>query len=568
MRRTILVSTLTLVSRVLGLAREVLSVALFGSASPVYDAFITAWRVPNLFRRFLGEGALSTSLQTAITEEDADRGNEAGRRLFLHTTGVVTWILVGLCAVVMGLVHVLPDVMPVTGWLWLGADPEPVRRLTLQLMPFVVLICLTALGIGALQVRGHYRAPLLGPVVMNTVWIGALLLVAARFGWQDGTDPRAAATMARQLDMARLLGWGVLLSGLLQLLVLVPALLANGLLTPAAGSALRSEVAPHGEAAPPASRHSGWSVLRASMPLALGAAVYQINVMTDGLMAESLLPDGGPTAHYCANRIQQFPLALIAIAATSAVFPALKALGHLGRRDELRRLHDTTQLGVCALAIPACVGLFLLAREITAVLLQHGAFLEDGVGRVAAALRMLALALLPAGAAGLASRVYYALDDFRTPVRIAIAMLALNVALNVVFVVSVGMDADGLALATALTSWGNFLILLPGLTGRLGLPRSTAPVAGGLARVALGSALAGAAAWGAHRAVAGLLVAEGGDPARSAGALLAAGVAGVGSYALLARALGMTAWLRRGAPSGAGGSPDSTSRSGPGGTTL
>ena len=559
MRRTLLVSGLTLVSRILGLAREVLSVALFGSASPVYDAFITAWRVPNLFRRFLGEGALSTSLQTAITEEDGDRGNEAGRRLFLHTTGVVTWILVGLCAFVMGLVHVLPDVMPVTGWHWLGADPEPVRRLTLQLMPFVVLICLTALGIGALQVRGRYRAPLLGPVVMNTVWIAALLQVATRFGWESGDDPRAAATIERQLDMTRLLGWGVLLSGLLQLLVLVPALLRNGLLVSHAGAEERAAAA---AAAP--SRHSGWSVLRASMPLALGAAVYQINVMADGLMAESLLADGGPTAHYCANRIQQFPLALIAIAATSAVFPALKALGHLGRRDELRRLHDTTQLAVCALAVPACVGLFLLAREISAVLLQHGAYLEEGVARVAAALRMLALALLPAGAAGLVSRVYYALDDFRTPVRVAIAMLLLNIALNVAFVVGLGMDTDGLALATALTSWGNLLILLPGLSGRLGLPRSTAPLAGGLGRIALASALAGSAAWGTHRGVAALLVPEGGDPVRSAPALVAAAVAGMGGYALLARALGMTAWLRRGALAATAPEGD---RAGGGGTT-
>ena len=127
--RTALVSGLTLVSRVLGYVREMISAALFGDRSAVYDAFITAWRVPNLFRRFLGEGALGTSFQTALTEVDGNHGEETGRRLFLDTLRLATLILVGLCLVVMGLARLVPDEMPFTGWRWLGADPEPVRDL-------------------------------------------------------------------------------------------------------------------------------------------------------------------------------------------------------------------------------------------------------------------------------------------------------------------------------------------------------------------------------------------------------------------------------------------------------
>jgi putative peptidoglycan lipid II flippase len=530
--RTVVVSGLTLLSRLLGLVREVLSAALFGSASPIYDAFLTAWRVPNMFRRFLGEGALSTSLQTAMTAEDADHGDEAGRRLFVSTTRLVTWILLALCAVVMGLAAILPDVMPITGWSWLGTDPGPVRELTLRLFPYVVLICLTALAMGALQVRGHFFSGAFAPAVMNVVWIGALLLVGYEYGWRSDGDPRAPEAVARQLEMARALGWGVLVAGVVQLGVLVPALATKQLL-PRPGAVARTTTT---------SRATAGAVLRTSLPLALGAAVYQINVMVDGLMAEGLLADGGPTAHYCANRIQQFPLALVAIAATSAVFPRLRALGHLGRKQELRSLHDGTQMAVSTLAIPASVGLFLFAGPISTVLFEHGAYGPDGTVRIAAALRMLSLALLPAGAVGLASRTYYALADFRTPVRISAAMLLVNVVLNLALVLGAGMDTDGLALATALTSWGNLALLLPGLRTRLELGPALPGVTRRLVRITAASLGAGGLALAAWWGAAALLGLEPDARDGSVLALLAGAVGGIAGYGALARALGLEEW--------------------------
>lgn len=538
--RTLLVAALTFGSRILGFVREVLSAALFGSASPIYDAFITAWRVPNLFRRFLGEGALSTALQTRLTEVDGDQGNAAGRRLFLRTIALVSWILFGLCAAVMLAVWLMPDAMPLTGWHWLGRDPAPVRELTLRLMPFVVLVCLAALCGGALQVRGHFTAPAVAPAAMNVVWILALLAAAGAYGWSGDADPRAPGEMARQLDMAHLLGWGVLAAGLVQLCVHVPPMFRRGLLR--RGAELAAEPATRAEET--AERGAAWQVLRTSLPLAFGAAVYQINVMIDGWMAEGLLRDGGPSAHYFANRVQQFPLALIAVAATSSVFPSLKALGHRGRRDELRGLHDETQVAVSFLALPAGFGLLLLATPISAVLFQHGAYAADGVARVAAALRMLALALLPAGAVGLVSRTYYALGDFRTPVRISVGMLVLNVALNTLFVAGFGLDTEGLALATALTSWGNLLLLLPGLGSRLGLPPSAPGLARRLARIAAASALAGLAAFLVQRSLAAALEPVAAERARSVPALLAAAATGMLGYLVAARLLGASEWRR------------------------
>lgn len=568
LRRTVLVSALTLVSRILGFVREVVSAALFGDKAGVFDAFLTAWRVPNLFRRFLGEGALSTALVTRLTEADHDAGLEAGRRLFWETVRLVAGILALLCAGVMVLAWQLPAVVEVASLeALLGKDHGAVLELTVRVMPFVVLICLSAILGGALQVRDHFLSPLLAPVVLNAGWILALVVVGVRHGWVSPFelpapgDPAALPPdeVARQLRMTRDLAWGVLVAGALQLVAQVPALFGTGFLgrRPVAQDGARESEDAAGQAGSSATqaRAGAWSVLRTSAPLALGAAVYQVNVMVDGFMAEALLADGGPTAHYYANRVQQFPFALIALAATASVFPRLKVLGHQGDHAGLRGLHDRTQYAVAFLALPASVGLFVLAEPITRLLFEHGAYGAEGVGRVSAALAMLALALLPAGCVSLVTRAYYALDDFRTPVLVSSALLVVNVILNLALVRGLGMDVDGLALATALTSWGNLAILLPLLVRRLPARAEggaeaavggdgTGPRRGALARLApmaLASALAGGAAWGtwtlAAQATAGL-----GKNLGGAVALGLATVAGIGGYLLLAALLGVPEW--------------------------
>lgn len=478
-----MISGFTLLSRVLGLIREVVASALFGSNSGIYDAFITAWRVPNLFRRFLGEGALSTSFQTALTAVDADHGEKAGATLFWRTLKMLAGLLVGLCLVIMALVYLAPDRMPGTGWPWLGEDPGAVRELTLRLMPFVVLVCISALFTGALHVRGSFAAPAVAPAAMNVLWILALLGIAMQFGWY-GKSPAAPGELglegqARHLEMTRWLAWAVLFSGVVQLAVQVPALRATGLLAGGTRQARLPDDSPR-----------PLDVLKRATPLAFGAAVYQINVMVDGLMAEGLLADGGPTLHYLANRVQQFPIALVAIAATSAVFPALQALGHKRDLPALRKLHDQTHLAIAAVAIPAACGLFALARPVIEVLFERGSFGSDGVARATPALQALCVAILPAGATGLIARTYYAMGDFLTPVKISVGMLLLNVLLNTWFLVGMGMDVEGLAAATAITSALNATALLPGLTRRLGLPRASVPMFGTLVKILVASVVA------------------------------------------------------------------------------
>lgn len=516
--RTLLISSLTLVSRISGYAREMLSAWLFGDRSSAFDAFITALRVPNLFRRFLGEGALATSFQTVLTEVDVKEGDRSGARLFRATSWLVLSIALAVCCAVMVGVQFVPDHMPGTEFAWLGSSPAAVRELTARLMPFVVLACLTATAAGALHVRGHFAWPAISPVLLNLVWIGALAALGLRYGTVDDLAGETS------LEMVRWLSWAVLLAGSVQLLVLVPALRRFRLLEHGAGDASERALA----------RKRAWGVLKRSAPLAFGAAVYQVNVMVDGLMAQSLLAEGGPTLHYYANRVQQFPMALVAVAATSAVFPALAALGQAGRRAELRALHDRTQRAVLFVALPASFGLFALATPIIAVSFERGAFGPEGVERAADGLRMLALAIVPAGAVGLVSRTYYALGDFRTPVRISSLVLVANFLLNLVFVVGLRMDVDGLALATAISSALHLAWLLPGLARRLGLPAAEPGLLRDVARMLLAATPCGLGA-----ALARALL----EPALGRGlALLVALCVGLGVFALASELLSIPEW--------------------------
>ena len=523
--RTVLVSALTLVSRILGYARESLMAALFGHQSAVYDAFITSWRVPNLFRRLLGEGALSTSLQTRLTEVDNDLGNECGRQLLMRTLWITSWILIGLCVAVMVAANLLPDPLPIVGWHILGSDPAAVRELTTRLMPFVILVCLSALIGGALQVRGEFKISSLAPATLNVVWVATLAVFLVRDGWPVAGVP---VDRAGELSMTRALAWAVLVAGVLQLLVQVPTMRRYGF---SSRSAATPAPAPEFDA-----RSSARQVLLASAPLALGAAVYQFNVMVDGWMAQAMLSTGGPTAYYFATRVQHLPVALIALSATNAIFPSLKALGHLGRKRELRDLHDNAQAGVLFLALPAALGLVALAEPIVALLFQHGRYTAEGVSRTALTLTTLALAILPAGATSLASRAYFALDDFVTPVRISIGMVAVNIALNVLFVAVLRWDAAGFAASTALTSWVNISLLWPGLRRRLDLPATRIGLPGRMVRMLFGAAASAAAARAVYVWVLGAAAANG----MRAGMALAAGIAvALVLYLGLTRALGL-----------------------------
>lgn len=484
--RTALVSALTLLSRVAGFARETLTAALFGHASVVSDAFITAWRVPNLFRGLMAEGAIATALQTELTRVDHERGDVAGRAFFRAMWRLVAWLLSLACVLAMTVAWLLPDRMPITDWAWLGAEPAAVREFAVIMLPFVVFVCLAAVLSGALNVRGHFFAPSAAPVLMNAGWVLALLAIG--FFCADATG--FASEHARQLVMARWIAGYVLVAGVVLVVAQLPALRHCGLTGPV----------PESERAP--ARSAARRALVASLPLAFGAGAYQLNTLVGGMLAIALLPSGGSSLLYYVSRLQQLPLSLVAVAATSAVFPLLNALGAAGERERLRALHDTTHFAVAYVAVPAAFGLFAFAEPILAVCFEHGEFGGEGVERAAWALRAASLAVLPAGATGLLVRTYYALGDLRTPVRVAALLVVVNAALGVVLVAGFGQDLEGLAWSATLAAWVNVALLVPGLRTKLGLAGRARGGIGRFARIALAAGVSVALARAAHAALA------------------------------------------------------------------
>lgn len=523
--RTALVSFLTLLSRVAGYVRESKTAALFGHASGVSDALITAWRIPNFFRGLMAEGAIVAAMQTELTRVDHEHGERAGRAFFHSMFSLVGRLLAIASLVCMLLAWYAPDRMPVTGWAWLGEDPAAVREFLVRMLPFVVLVCLSAVVGGALNVRGHFLAPSLAPVVMNLGWIAALFGV----GWYFGEGPGAggADETERQMGMARCLATYVLVAGVILLVVQLPALRCVGLSGASSAEERR------------ASRAAAWSAVRSSVPLAFGAASFQVNALAGGVLALALLPEGASSLLYYASRLQQLPLSLVAAAATSAVFPALSALGERREKGALRELHERTHLAIAYVAVPASLGMCFFAEPIFAVCFEHGEFAAAGVDRAVWGLRALALAILPAGAAGLVARMHYAIGSRRTPARVAVILAVVHVALAVGLVRGLGMDLEGLAWSLALCAWLNLLLLLPGLRSGFGPSGGWVSLARRLARIAAASLLSTAGAWWVH--------ANGvEDPGSAAGLFVCIFVA-VGLYAAFSQLLGIEEWreLRR-----------------------
>jgi putative peptidoglycan lipid II flippase len=354
------------------------------------------------------------------------------------------------------------------------------------------------------------------------VWIATLVAIGVASGW--GND--VGESVQGQWELARWLAWGLLLGGAVQLALHVPPLARFGLSGDTGGE-----------------RADAWQVLRATGPLVLGAAIYQINVMIDTQMANSLLRPGGASVVYYANRLQQFPMALIATAAVNAVFPLLNAHGHLGERAKVRALHDRTQLAMLFLALPAATGMVALALPIASVCYEHGNFGLDGTLRTAEGLRCLAFGLVPAGAAALASRVFVAMGDLRTPVRIAIWMLILNATLNLLCVVGLGFDVAGLTLSTAVTAWINLAWLLLRMRTTLGLPAADPALRTRIGKIVVAALVCALAAFAAQRGVAAAIGRAGALEARGSLAALVAGLAsGAVSFALAARALAIPEW--------------------------
>ena len=333
------IGSATLASRVLGFARDMVVALVFG-AGGVTDAFFVAFRIPNMLRRLLGEGALATAVVPVFTDYSVNRSREEFLKM-LRAVLAVSLLVLGLAAMagIAAAPWILRAIAP-------GFVADPVQGplallLTRVMFPYLVLVGLAALAMGALNAHGRFFAAALGPALLNLSMIGAVFVFARRM------EPPILA-----------LAIGVLAGGIVQVAALVPSLHRCGLL-----------VAPSRDFGHPALARVAGLLL----PAVFGLASVQVTVFVNTLLA-SLLPTGSISFLYYADRVMEFPLGVFGIALASASLPAMSRAAAAG---DTRRVGATLNfaLGLSFyVTVPATVGLVLLRVPIVRVLFERGQF--------------------------------------------------------------------------------------------------------------------------------------------------------------------------------------------------
>ncbi|MBN1258068.1 MAG: murein biosynthesis integral membrane protein MurJ [Planctomycetes bacterium] len=425
-------SLLTLFSRILGLARDKALVMVFGATGGVLDAFLLAFTIPNLFRRLFGEGALSSAFLPVFVDYRENRDPKEANRF---AGAVLTALLLFLSGLV------LVGIFLCLGGAQLFAEGSKhilTLRLTAAMLPFLIFICLAALGSGMLQSLRCFALPAAMPILLNLGFLGVL-------GWITWYSPVKAPR-----EVIFYVAAAVVAAGVAQLLILYLSLFFKGVrLWPVFSF-----------------RHEGLQkVLLALGPAVVGLAVFQINVLVDRLIAYLLCGEGAMTYLYLGNRLMQLPLGLFGVAMATVAFPEL--ISHMSRKEwsPLFNKLSTSIRFLIFIMLPATAGLIALADPTIRMIFfepDTNSFGEFQVYRTSVVMACYAPGLFFIALQQLLTRVFYAKGDYRTPVRITAVMVGLNLVLNLILIhapdlyrqwaygESLRLNEGGLALSTSI----------------------------------------------------------------------------------------------------------------------
>ena len=427
------VSLFTLASRITGLARELFVAATFG-ASASTDAFNVAFRIPNLLRRLFAEGAFSQAFVPILAATRSREGDEATQRLIDAVATVLFWALLVLS--VLGVVFAPAVVWVMASGLAAFDDAVVMTRL---MFPYIACMSLVALAAGVLNTWRRFAIPAVTPVLLNMCVIGAAWLLVPRFrAW--GFEPVYA------------LGVGVMAGGVAQLALQVPALMRIGVL-PRIGWSIGGMRA--------ALRHPGLRrILQLMLPALLGVSVAQLSLLINTQIA-SHVGVGAVSWLTFADRLMEFPTALLGVALGVVLLPQLSAAQATDDMGRYSGLLDWGLRLVVLLALPCAMALIVFTKPLVATLYNYGAFSARDVEQTVHALMGYGVGLMGLVGVKVLAPGFYARQDIRTPVRIAIAMLILTQLMNLVFVPRLGHA--GLALSIGVAALCNALLLLIGL---------------------------------------------------------------------------------------------------------
>ena len=430
---TTVVGFMTVLSRITGLARDIAFSAWFGS-SPIMEAFIVAFRVPNLMRRFFAEGAFSQAFVPVISEYRTHKSHAETRDLIGHTAGTLGVALfvvsaVGVVAAPVLILAFAPGFVGRDGQFDLAVE---MLRFT---FPYILFVSLTAFAGSVLNAHRRFAVAAFTPVLLNVVMIVFAGLVGPMLG-----DPAIG------------LAAGVFAAGVVQLAFQLPFLKRLDLLP-------RPRIS---------LRHEGVRrILKLMVPSIFGSSIMQISILLDTLIASFLLA-GSVSWLYYSDRLIEFPLGVLGIALATVILPRLSE--HHATRSA-QTFSDTLDWAlklVVLIGVPAALGLALLAEPLMATLFLRGEFTPRDVEMAAASLRAYAPGLLAFILVKVLAPGYFARQDTRTPVRVGLQSLALGMTLAVAFVLVLARTGwapahAGIAAATACSALANAALLLVGL---------------------------------------------------------------------------------------------------------
>ena len=432
LRSSAVVGAMTLLSRVLGLVRDVLLAAVLG-ASANADAFFIAFKIPNFLRRLFAEGAFAQAFVPVLAERREFGGHAAVRELVDRVAGVLGGVLAALTALTL-LGAPLVAALFAPGYLAQPAKFALTADLIRITFPYLMLISLTGMCGAVLNSYGRFAVPAFTPVLLNVALISAALLAAPHFA-----EPAFA------------LAWGVLAAGLVQLLFQLPFLYRLDLVP-----------RPRWDL-----QHSGVrQVMTLMVPALFGVSVSQLNLLLDTVLA-SFLPTGSVSWLYYSDRLTELPLGVFAIAVATVIMPALSAQNAAARVDDYARTLDWAVRSVLLVGVPASLALIVLAKPILITLFHYGALTERDIAMASLSLRAYSVGLCAFMLVKVLAPGFYARKDMRTPVRIGIQAMIANMGMNLAFVaalmLTVGAGHLGLALATSLSACLNAGLLWRGL---------------------------------------------------------------------------------------------------------
>jgi putative peptidoglycan lipid II flippase len=424
LKALITISGLTLVSRILAFAREVLIARIFG-AGMATDAFFVAFKLPNLLRRLFAEGAFSQAFVPIFGEYKNRKGHDETKLLVDH---VATLLAVILFIVTLIGVIAAPLLVYISAP---GFEKEPGKfALTVQLLritsPYIFFISLVAVAAGILNTYNKFSVPAFAPVLLNVCFIAAALWLAPY------CNPPIMA-----------LGWAVFVGGIVQLAFQIPFLKKIGMLPTWRFSVKDAGV---------------WRIIRQMGPAVFGVSVSQISLIINTIFA-SFLMEGSVSWLYYADRLMEFPSGMLGVALATILLPSLSKHYADESHDEYSRLLDWGLRLTFMLALPAALALGMVAVPLLATFFQHGAFSAHDVEMTRQALVGYSVGLIGIILVKILAPGFYARQDIRTPVKIAIITLLATQAMNALFAFGLHLRHAGLALSIGLASCLNSAIL-------------------------------------------------------------------------------------------------------------